>query len=272
MENQPSHDELRRTRSQQLRTELTRRGLPRAYINRLVSELDDHLLDLLEERNSPMGAARKLQPQLEQDARQQLGNPTQLAIFAADEYHSRTFWGRHPLVTFLFAPLPLLVAFWIVFPLTLFAILWVVGTASQYAFGLADDAFRPEDHLLLQAVATAFFSWYILVLPPLVAAALLCRTYRRNALDWRWPLLGCALVAAAAAMFQVSCRLATGSSEAERGLAMIGVNWGWTLTWFLTTFLPKFTLAMGIALLLIKRAQQKRERENTGCPLPSGEG
>lgn len=262
MENQSSHDELRRTRGQQLRTELTRRGLPGAYINRLISELDDHLLDLLEERNSLMGAARKLQPeQLDQNSELRLGDPTQLAIFAADQYHSRTFWGRHPLLTFLFAPLPLLAVCWIVFPLTLWAILWCVGVGCQYVFRLADDAFKPEDHLLLQAVAAAIFSWYMLVLPPLAAALLLCRTYRRNALDWRWPLLGCALVAAAAAIFQVSWRLATGASESERGLLMIGLNVSYAIHWLFLTFLPKFALALGIGLLLIKRAQQRLELE-----------
>ena len=38
MENQPSHDELRRTRSHELRTELTRRGLPRALTIRLMEQ------------------------------------------------------------------------------------------------------------------------------------------------------------------------------------------------------------------------------------------
>ena len=154
-----------------------------------------------------------------------------------------------------------MVACWIVFPLALWAILWVVGTASQYAFGLADDASKPEDHLLLQAVATAFFSWYMLVLPPLVAASLLCRTYRRNALDWRWPLVGCALVAAAAAIIQISWRLSTGPGESDRGMLMIGFNVSYAIDWLFLTFLPKFALALGIGLLLIKRARQQLELE-----------
>jgi hypothetical protein len=263
MENQPSPDELRRDNRDELRAELARRGLPRAYIARLLSELDDHLIDLLEERNSTMGAARKLQPeQIDQNSEQRLGDPTQLAIFAADQYHSRTFWGRHPLVTFLFAPLPLLVACWIVFPLALWAVLWGVSTVGEYAFGLADDTFKPKDHLLLQAVAAAIFSWYMLVLPPLAAAVLLCRTYRRNALDWRWPLLGCALVAAVAATFQISWRLDTGPGESDRGMLMLGFNVSYAINWLFLSFLPKFALAFGIGLLLIKRARQQLELDN----------
>src|SRR6185436_5764159 len=104
MANHPSRDELR--------SELRRQKLPRAYIARLLAELDDHYEDLLEERSTSMGAARKLQvPQYGQDDLQQrLGQPAQLALFAAEQYHARSFWGRHPIVTFLLAPMPLFVA------------------------------------------------------------------------------------------------------------------------------------------------------------------
>ena len=53
MASHPSRDELR--------SELRRQRLPRAYITRLLAELDDHYEDLLEERSTSMGAARKLQ-------------------------------------------------------------------------------------------------------------------------------------------------------------------------------------------------------------------
>ena len=101
MASHPSRDELR--------SELRRQKLPQAYIERLLAELDDHYEDLLEERSTSMGAARKLQ--LEQDDLSvRLGEPAQLALFAAEKYHARSFWGRHPVVTFLIGPLPLLVA------------------------------------------------------------------------------------------------------------------------------------------------------------------
>lgn len=266
MENQPSLDELRRARSQELRTELTRRGLPRAYINRLVAELDDHFRDLLEERNSLMGAARKLQPELEKNCEQRLGEPAQLAIFAADQYHARTFWGRHPILTYLLGPLPLLVACWIVFGFVCWAFLWGVAIIGAYGFGLSEETFLPQDHLMLQAVCGALFTWYAVVFPPLAAALLLCRTYRRNAIDWRWPLAGCALVATVAALFDVTFRIATGASDAERGLLMLGFNVGSSAHWLFLTFLPKFAVAIGIAALLIKRAQQILAREDTEVP------
>src|SRR6478609_10145356 len=105
MANPPSRDALR--------TELERRGLPPAYIERLLGELGDHFTDLLEERSSSMGAARKLDFETN-DLQSQLGEPTQLAIFAAEQYRARSFWGRHPFVTFVLGPLPFLLVSWII--------------------------------------------------------------------------------------------------------------------------------------------------------------
>jgi hypothetical protein len=44
-------------------------------------------------------------------------------------------------------------------------------------------------------------------------------------------------------------------------MLMIGFNVSYAINWLLLTFLPKFALAVGIGLLLIKRAQQQLERE-----------
>jgi hypothetical protein len=257
MENQPSHDELRREHRDQLRAELTRRGLPRAYIERLVSELDDHLLDLLEERNSPMGAARKLQFESD-NIHDRLGNPTEIAIFAADQYHSRTFWGRHPLLTFLFAPLPLLLATWWAYLLTVWL---VVVLPLALGYWITGWSIVEENHPYLQAIVLTLFTWGLFVIPPLVSALLLCRTYRRNALPVRWPVIGCVVLALVASLLQYSWRINTGSSPNELGTFMVGFIFG-TSQWYFITFLPRFATALGIGLLVIKRAQQRLELDN----------
>jgi hypothetical protein len=254
MENEPLHNEFR--------SELERRGLPRAYIERLLSELDDHYTDLLEERSTSMGAARKLQTEFDNDrfadVEQRFGNPAQLAIFAAEQYHARSFWGRHPWITYLLAPLPLLVTCWIAFGLAFWAFTYGLAFVGSQIFGWSDETFaNPADYIWHQAAAITFMRWYVTVLPPLTAAWLLCRTYRRNALDWRWPIVGCILLAAVAGVFTTSYRIAT---EPNNGMFMIGFDVGTSTDWLLR-FLPKFALALGIGLLLIKRAQRQMELE-----------
>jgi hypothetical protein len=250
MDDRPQHDEFRE--------ELARRGLPRAYVERLVAELDDHLTDLTEERSTSMGAARKLQPEaddaISHDAVQRLGEPRQLAIFAAEQYHCRTYWGRHPIITFLLAPLPLFVACFFGYGLLFWAVTFGLSGLSMYIFGWTEATFaNPGDYIWLQTGLIVFTCWYVTVFPPLTAAWLLCRTYGRNALNSRWPILGCMLLAVVCGVFHTSYRIGT---EPNTGQFMIGLDIACASGW-LMRFLPKFALAMGIGLLLIKRAQQR---------------
>ena len=266
MANQPSHEEgpgeelLPEGRPSQgtLRAELLRRGLPSAYIERLLGELDDHYLDLLEERNSSMGAARKLSPESD-DAQQRLGEPTQLAIFAAETYHARSFWGRHPLVTYLLGPLPLLIGMWVLYLAAVWIPVYCVGTFLERMGWWSQVEFSAvaSEHLLAQAIALTSFTWGITVLPPLGAALALCRVYRRNALNWRWPVLGCALLSILVAMFQVTWKLSTGAGMTEHGQLMLGIIFPFSSPVLL--YLLKFAVAMGIGLLLVKRARQQLE-------------
>jgi hypothetical protein len=231
--------------------------LPRAYITRLLAEMDDHYEDLLEERSTSMGAARKLQ--LEQDELQQrLGEPAQLALFAAEQYHARSFWGRHPWVTYLMAPLPMLIACWIGFALAFVALNFAAAYVGALALGWSEETFANlADYVYLQAAVVAFASWYVMVLPPLTAAWILCRTYRRNALNWHWPILGCTLLAAVAGITTTSYAIAI---EPGKGFFRVGFDLGTSPAWLLG-FLPKFALAFGIGLLLVKRAQRQLELE-----------
>jgi hypothetical protein len=245
MANPPSLDALR--------AELEQRGLPPAYIERLLGELDDHFTDLLEERSSSMGAARKLDFEAN-DLQDRLGEPTQLAIFAAEQYRARSFWGRHPVVTFVLGPLPLLVMCWIA---TMLGITWI-GTGLAYVcehwFGLSDANWEPKDHLWAQAIVMVAISWFAIVFPPLSVAGLLCRIARRNGVNWRWPIVACTLLAIVAGFLSVSYRLALARDE---GQFMVGFSFSPSLLWVFIDYLPKFAAAMIVGLLLVKRSQQK---------------
>jgi hypothetical protein len=244
MANQPSLDELRR--------QLEQRGLPPAYIERLVGELDDHYTDLLEERSSSMGAARKLD--FEADALQErLGEPTQLAIFAAEQYRARSFWGRHPAVTFLLGPLPLLVACWIATMMGITGIGMGLNVCEQW-FGMVKNTTDPLSHPFLVALIIAVIGWCAIAFPPLTVAALLCRVARRNAVRWRWPIAACAILALVAAFITVSYRFPI---PPNNGQFIVGFYYDWTAKWFLLSYLPRFVAAIAIGLLLVKRSQQK---------------
>jgi hypothetical protein len=250
MASHPSRDELR--------SELRRQGLPQAYIRRLLTELDDHYEDLLEERSTSMGAARKLQVPKNgrDDLQQRLGEPAQLALFAAEQYHARSFWGRHRWLTFVIGPLPMLAVAWIV---TLLGMTWMgtgIAYVCEHLFGLSDEMTRPQDHLWAQAMTMVAVSWFTIVIPPLTVAVLLCRVARRNAVNWRWPIVACTLLAIVVGFLSVGYRLALAPQE---GQFMIGFTFGGSAQWILLRYLPKVAVAMGIGLLLVKRAQRQLE-------------
>ena len=80
-----------------LREELRKRNLPPAYAARLIEELADHVTDL--EQENPNKDAQML-------VEEKLGSPESLAEAAAVELAGRMFAGRHPVLTFLVAPIP----------------------------------------------------------------------------------------------------------------------------------------------------------------------
>lgn len=253
MQNQPPHSALR--------TELRRRGLPLAYIERLVAELDDHYSDLVEERSSRMGAARKLQFEEANDhaddVRDRLGEPTQLALFAAEQYHARSFFGRHPWLTFAVGPLPLLFMGWVAFGLAVegIAVLlagldYVWAWAARWSWASVPE----ENHPFAQAVVLALYSWTFLVIPSLLTAVVLCRVAAHNGLHWKWPTLACGMLATIAGVSWVSYKIKTIDGI---GTFMVGFQANTSMYWILTSFLPKFALAMAIGLLVMKRSQER---------------
>ena len=246
MANPPSRDALR--------TELEQRGLPPAYIERLLGELDDHYNDLLEERSSSMGAARKLDFEAD-DLQKRLGEPTQLAIFAAEQYRARSFWGRHPIVTFVLGPLPLLLISWIVTGCT---VVWTaegITYIGEHWFGIEQRqncVRRP--FVGCKPVSCLFASGLSCFSASLVAAAM-CRTARRNAVSGVGRLFLARLLSFVAG-FLVSGLLSRIGSP-MKGRIMLGVDLDFSARLVVLTYLPKFAAAIAIGLLLVKRSQQK---------------
>jgi hypothetical protein len=84
-----------------LRDELWKRGLPPGYSARLIQELKDHLTDMNKEN---------LSMEAQMSAEEKLGSPELLALAAQKAFAGRTFAGRHPILTFVIGPIPIVAA------------------------------------------------------------------------------------------------------------------------------------------------------------------
>jgi hypothetical protein len=174
-----------------LRGDLLRRGLPPHYIERVVGELDDHRADIVEAGQGfgldADGAVLS--------AAERLGHPSRLAEVVASQYRARTFFGRHPVVTFLVGPIPIALLGWI------------------FVYGLGFSALLPLREAIVQQ--TSFAAWEGLcrsmdivaryVLPGAVTV-LFCRLAYRSGRGWPWLCAACILLALLNASFQSSMK------------------------------------------------------------------
>ncbi len=119
-------------------------GVSATYQTRLLEELRDHIEDLsCEERMHAMSAEAVKSQYL--DTR--LGPPQEIAEAAKASIRQTQFALRHPIVTFVVLPIPVLVLMWVAYALLLIVSLnlfqsykdvgWVVTAASGLIHGLA---------------------------------------------------------------------------------------------------------------------------------------
>lgn len=165
----------------ELRTELVRRKLPPAYVERFVLELSDHLTDLMEDRMST--DAKDLHGVFDR-----LGQPDQVALSAATEYRRARFSRRHPLLMF------------VVLPIFSLPVLWVGYVALMLAaakfLGLETGKVDTSTRLWQWANAGVPFVVLGMLLVPVAAAAFFyCRLAARAAVSWQWTLAACVVLA-----------------------------------------------------------------------------
>lgn len=204
-----------------LREALVARRLPLEYQERFMDELLDHCADLMEE-NPDMNAITLAT---------RMGSPDALAAQAAETVRRRTFGGRHPVLTFILAPIPLVVG-------AIIAVVFVAAIPLELL-----GSFIPENRrnsvgaVFSEALFLEAFCWTVRILPFALAAWWFCRSARRAGLSWRWPVAACALIAFLAAAFAIQFRMPTGIPNT--GALTIGlsfppfgsvVQWGQCLT------------------------------------------
>jgi hypothetical protein len=239
-----------------LTAQLERRGLPRTYIARLVDELDDHICDLIDERNQAMS----MDARRSCDLPDRLGTANHLADAAAAEYRRRTFGGRHPILTFLVAPVPVLLVLWIgcLTAALLFA------RSVPYVLG---DAYRFEGRIAAEWPPALFaIAWGLMyavrVAPPLVAVTLFCWLARRSHVSWRWTLGAVLLVATLGGLYRAGFEP---PSAPGRGQLFLGFGAGGDPMQLLQFLLP----LLAAAWFLLRGAARPLSNEPAAeAPLP----
>lgn len=190
-----------------LRQELLGRGLSLSYIERVISELDDHRQDLLAEtfgKEAGMNSGEL--------ALGKIGEAQTLANAFTDSYRSRTFAGRHPFWTFVVTPIPLTLLMWVGFYLAFVGLM----TVLQETFGN-----RPLGPLGQQLGSFAFLLLFSggKFLPAAASAILYSRWIRRSGRPCGWYIPSCLMIALVAACHQNRLLLPTepGSGEFSIG-------------------------------------------------------
>ncbi|MBL9123152.1 MAG: hypothetical protein JNG90_05930, partial [Planctomycetaceae bacterium] len=190
---------------ERLRRELLRRGLPPSYVERVVGEWADHYEDLSSahfSKEADMPATKVIES---------FGSETELAEAAVLQFRARTFAGRHPVWTFIVAPVPLLILCWVAYYSSMALVL---STARDSLF----DRTSPAAHALVQLCFETS-----LLLPPVAAALVLARMARRSGRRARWLLAACALVALIAGCHRANLALPIGGGD---GSLMVGFGIG----------------------------------------------
>jgi hypothetical protein len=162
-----------------VRLECARRHLPPIYVDRLVSELSDHLTEIMEDSMS-MEAS--------EHPSALLGSAGEIVAAASSEYRRRRFSGRHPWLAFVVAPTLTLPVLWWASLVALVFLVKGMGFDSDNPTVTAEISHWTNEMLPFAVVAT-------LVLPVVVAATVFCRLAVKTAVSRRW-ILACCLVLA----------------------------------------------------------------------------
>ncbi len=193
----------------ELRRRLVAGGLPPGYVRRLAGELEDHLEDLFSE-----------EPTMSKEALEaRIGDTEAVAEAAVAEYHHRTFFGRHPVWTFLVAPLPTLLLGWAAFMLLCLALFKLAPMVLGAGFDV-DGKPLAEWPAAMVTLAWVLYESARFV-PPAIVALLFWRLASRGGLGWRWSLAACLLVALLAGAYTSQIVMPV---EPGQGKLMVGLG------------------------------------------------
>lgn len=193
-----------------LQTELVRQGLPGDYSERLMDELLDHYL-CLEEETASMDALQTA------SIEGRIGKPDEIAQTAGTEYRARSVFGRHPVLTFVIGPIPLLVLTWTLCGGIAALAFWGFGLFVGDDFSWTKSTVTPTVVTLLRVV---YFLWALA--PFVLSAWLLVRIARRSGRSAKWAFCACAIIGLFASTYE-SCTVLPIEPGTGKGIVAFGI-------------------------------------------------
>jgi hypothetical protein len=190
-----------------LRRDLLRRGLPAIYVGRAVQELADHHADVVADDETADAAAA---------AWRQIGDVAHLGNELVHKYRQQTFAGRHPLLTFVIAPLPAVLLVWAAtLAIGWHAVFLIAPLVWSWQEGQTVSEMDPR---MVWTLLT--FHYASLIVPPAASALWFCRLTRKSGRGLVWGAASCVLVALLAFVLISDFRL---PYEAHQGRLLLGL-------------------------------------------------
>jgi hypothetical protein len=217
---------------------LRRQGLPRTEIVRLIEELKGHIEDLRTEQGGAMKDAAVLDKEIES----RLGHAEEIVEATISNRRQTTIVGRHPILSFVVAPIPIALLSWMLF-LFLFAGFFELLPrllGERYAIeGRAVGDWPPLVVYLVRGSALA-----MRFVPPGAAALILCWCAIRGGVSWRWILTASGLIGLAAGACVTLLDLPV---KAGQGQATLAFGFGLVIFHWTNVFQFLVPIAIGLA-------------------------
>ncbi|MSR58297.1 MAG: hypothetical protein EXS05_11585 [Planctomycetaceae bacterium] len=251
----------------QLQRELALRRLPRQEVARLVAELSDHLVDVMESRNArgtlPAGVATKhLSPFIltekhmsmdasvadGQSVADVLGSPAEIAESAVREFRKRGLLRRSQLAkigTFILLPIPLLI-------LGSVAMMLGIGALAELYEWAGFSLTELSEITFAKVMALHVTVLMAILVPAAGLAALYGRLAARTGRRWKWGLIACLILAAVTGLSTYDIKL---SDIPDKSQLTVGLGIGSHVR---LEQLWQFFVPAAIGLLILRRSGNPR--------------
>lgn len=218
--------------------ELRRQGFPPADVARLLQELEDHVMDLFMEQGGRMDKSVQVDERIES----RLGQAEVLVAAALANRRQASVFGRHPIVSFVLAPIPVVVLSWLGCLFLCFGLLKMIGWLLGDTYVFEGRAVRDYPAVLIYAM-NAMVS-VMRFLPPAVATALLCWCANRAGMSWRWTATVSGLIGSMSGALIVQLTL-----PVEPGTGQLVLSLGFPVHQWINLIQFLVPVAVGLAFL-----------------------